>query len=462
MTTLLSFILTIAVLVAVHEWGHYRMARACGVRVLRFSVGFGKVLWRRQTSPQATEWVVCALPLGGYVRMLDSREAAVEPQELHEAFDQRPLLQRSLIVAAGPVANLVLAVLLYAASAWVGMQEPLARLATPAAGSAAERSGLQAGDRVVAVCREAAERAALGVGCTELSTVSELHWQLTRAALDGERAVSLELAGDGPGGARRARLELPRAAEVDEQFIPRLGLRGPFSEPVIARVIEGGAAQQAGLQAGDRVVKIDGVAVRDAASLRERVRASGSKGEPAVQDWLVLREGREVLLEVQPRAQRASDGQTVGRIEAALGTAPEAVLVRRGPLEGLVQGWMQSWEMSWLTLRMMGRMLVGEASLKQLSGPLTIADAAGQSVQRGAAQYLSFLALVSISLFVLNLLPLPMLDGGHLMYHLFEAFTGRPPSELWLERLQRVGMVLLLMLMALALTNDITRLMGLN
>jgi regulator of sigma E protease len=462
MTTVLSFLLTIAVLVTVHEWGHYRMARACGVRVLRFSVGFGPVLWRRQTHPEATEWVVCALPLGGYVRMLDSREETVPPESLAMAFDHRPLLQRSMIVAAGPLANLVLAVLLYAAAAWWGTQEPVARLATPAAGSLMERAGLQAGERVVALCVGRPNPLGRGAddGCEAVESLTGLHWLLTRAALD-RQAVSLELAVDGRAGARQVTLDLAAfSGEVDEQFLRRVGLTGVYSEPVIQRVMDGGAAQEAGVQAGDRVLSVDGTAVRDAAALRERIRSHSNPSEPQI--WLVNRGGRDIELEVRPRAATTPEGLRVARVEAAIGSTPEFVTVRKGPLQAVAQGVSQAFEMSWLTVRMMGRMIIGEASIRQLSGPLTIADAAGQSAQRGAAQYLGFLALVSVSLFVLNLVPLPMLDGGHLMYHLFEAFTGRPPSDLWLERLQRIGMVLLLMLMALALTNDVMRLLGLN
>ena len=462
MTTVLSFLLTIAVLVTVHEWGHYRMARACGVRVLRFSVGFGPVLWRRQANPQATEWVLCALPLGGYVRMLDTREEEVSPELLPTAFDRRPLLQRSLIVAAGPLANLILAILLYAAAAWWGTQEPVARLATPVAGSLIERAGVQAGDRVVSVCVGAPNPLGRSPdeACEDVDSLSALHWQLTRAALD-RQTVRLQLTREGFVGARQATLDLSAfAGEVDEQFLRRVGLSGAFSEPVIQRVMDGGAAQEADVRAGDRVLSVDGVSVRDAAALRERIRRHLDRADP--QQWVVMREGRELTLEVQPRATTSADGARVGRVEAAIGTAPEWVTVRKGPLQAVAHGAAQSIEMSWLTVRMIGRMVIGEASLRQLSGPLTIADAAGQSVQRGAAQYLGFLALISISLFVLNLVPLPMLDGGHLMYHLFEAFTGRPPSEVWLERLQRIGMVLLLMLMALALTNDVIRLLGLN
>jgi regulator of sigma E protease len=462
MSTLLSFLLTIAVLVTVHEWGHYRMALACGVRVLRFSVGFGPVLWRRQVHPEATEWVVCALPLGGYVRMLDSREDTVPPQDWPRAFDHRPLGQRSLIVAAGPLANLVLAVLLYALAAWWGTQEPVARLATPVAGSVLERAGVQAGDRVVALCTGAPSRLGHvdGEDCQAVESLTGLQWQLTRAALD-RQTVSLQLAQEGRAVGRPVTLDLSAFwGEVDGRFLKRVGLTGAYSEALIQRVVDGGAAQEAGVLPGDRVLSVDGVGVRDAVALRERIRGHAAGAPPQL--WRVERQGRELELEVRPRPSVSADGPSVARVEAAIGGSPEWVAVRKDPMQALGHGLSHSLEMSWLTVRMIGRMIVGEASLRQLSGPLTIADAAGQSVQRGATQYLGFLALVSISLFVLNLVPLPMLDGGHLMYHLFEALTGRPPSDLWLERLQRIGIVLLLMLMALALTNDVLRLLGLN
>ena len=191
-------------------------------------------------------------------------------------------------------------------------------------------------------------------------------------------------------------------------------------------MIDGGAAQEAGVQAGDRVLSVDGTAVRDAAALRERIRSHSNPSEPQI--WLVNRGGRDIELEVRARAATTSEGLRVARVEAAIGSTPEFVTVRKGPLQAVAQGVSQAFEMSWLTVRMMGRMIIGEASIRQLSGPLTIADAAGQSAQRGAAQYLGFLALVSVSLGVLNLLPLPMLDGGHLMYYLFEGVTGRPVS----------------------------------
>lgn len=455
MTTVLAFLVTLGVLIVIHEYGHYRVARACGVKVLRFSVGFGRVLWRRQATPDSTEFVVSALPLGGYVRMLDEREGPVAPGERDQAFNRQSLGKRAAIVAAGPAANLLLAVLLFAAAQWIGIDEPRALLSTPAAGSLAERAGLQAGDEISAVSRD-------GEHWDEVASLTDLRWRITQSALQGERLHLL--VGDGSGRrAREAVLELDRVAgqEVDAALMKRIGIGAPYSEPVLGEVKAGGPADRAGLRAGDRVLRFDGQPVGDAQALRERIRQSarGDAAEPAT--WTVERHGQTLELPVQPRVARDGD-LVVGRIDAFVGLPPAVVTVRHGPVEGLLSGARRTWEMSALTLKMMGRMLIGEASLKNLSGPLTIADAAGQSAQRGLPDYLGFLALVSVSLGVLNLLPLPMLDGGHLMYYLFEGFTGRPVSDAWLKWLQRGGAVIMLLLMTLALSNDVARLLGLH
>ena len=454
-TTVLAFLLTLGILVVIHEYGHYRVAVACGVKVLRFSVGFGRVLWRRQSSPDATEFVVCALPLGGYVRMLDEREAPVERGELDQAFNRKKLWQRSLIVAAGPAANLLLAVLLYACAHWIGLEEPKAVLAAPAAGSLAERAGLRGGDWVRAVSDD-------GTEWTDVRSISDLRWQVMQAATQRQR-LQMQVTDREGRGPRSLTLDLgaidPR--DVDAGFIKKAGLAGLFSEPVLGEVKAGGPAATGGLKAGDRVLGVDGIAVGDAQSLRERIRASARDGQPHSQRWQVERGGRPIELEITPRVQREGDA-TLGRIDAYIGLPPAMVTVRHGPVEGLVQGAVRTWEVSALTVRMLGRMIIGEASLKNLSGPITIADYAGQSVNQGLAYYLGFLALVSVSLGVLNLLPLPMLDGGHLMYYIFEGVTGRAVSDRWLARLQRGGIVVLLLMMSVALFNDVARLLGLQ
>jgi regulator of sigma E protease len=450
MITVLAFIVTLGVLIVVHEWGHYRVARACGVKVLRFSVGFGRVIARRQKSPDDTEFVISALPLGGYVRMLDEREGPVEPHERHLAFNNKPLRQRAAIVAAGPAANLVLAVLLYAAAHWIGIEEPKAVLGAPVAGSLADRAGQRAGDWVTAFSTD-------GNDWQDIESLTDLRWQVTQAALRGDR---LQLAArDTAGrGTRTLVLELDtvNTRDVDAALMNKIGLGGPYRQPVLGK-IEQGPAAQAGLRTGDRVLRIDGQSIADASALIQRVRESGGKA----MQWVVERDGGAIELTITPRIV-ADGARSTGRIDAVVGTPAEMVTVRYGVVEGLWQGAKRTWEVSALTLKMLGRMLIGQASLRNLSGPLTIADYAGQSVHQGLAYYLGFLALVSVSLGVLNLLPLPMLDGGHLMYYIFEGVTGRPVSDLWLKWLQRGGALIMLLLMSLALSNDVARLLGLH
>jgi regulator of sigma E protease len=451
-----AFIVALGLLIAVHEYGHYRVAVACGVKVLRFSVGFGKTLFswkpKRQHPGQETEFVIGAFPLGGYVKMLDEREGPVDPAERHRAFNTQPLRSRFAIVAAGPIANLLLAIALYACVSWIGMQEPEPVLGSPVAGSLAAEAGLRGGERVTQAAFE-------GDKLEEVDSFDDVRWLLTRGALDG-RDVRLVLR----EGARSRELLLPLsridAREADAHLLRKVGIVGPWTPAIIVKVMPGGAAERAGLRDGDVVRRIGTEPVQDGQQLFGRIRGQVQAGKGVTESWEVERAGRSMVLPVTPDAITEKGAPAFGRIGAQVSGPPAMVTVRRGPLEGIGYGLVRTWEVSELTVRMMGRMIIGQASLKNLSGPLTIAEYAGKSASHGLTHYLLFLALISVSLGVLNLLPLPVLDGGHLMYYLWEAVTGRSVSDAWMERLQRGGVAVLLVMMSIALFNDVTRLFG--
>lgn len=463
LTTLIAFVVALGVLITIHEYGHYRVAVACGVKVLKFSVGFGKPLYSWRFHKDGTEFSVGMLPLGGYVKMLDEREAAVEPQERHLAFNNKPLKVQAAVVAAGPVANLLLAVVLYSVVNWGGVEEPQALLATPVPRSLADQAGLRAGDLVRQIAFEDKD-------FEDVRSFEDFRWWLTQGALTGRDVRLLVSSGIYAGAAlssntstRQVRLSLSTvdASELDAQLFKKIGILEPWTQPLIGQVMAGGPADQAGLQAGDRVLRVNQQTVIDGRQLRDLIRMPDPSPTLSVppQIWEVQRASQRLTLQVQPRWQQES-GLKVAKIEAYIGSGPQMTRVKYGLWGGFYQGVVKTAEVSWLTVKMMGKMLIGQASVKNLSGPLTIADYAGKSANLGWSAYLLFLALISVSLGVLNLMPIPVLDGGHLMYYLWHAVTGRAVPDVWMNRLQRGGMVVLLSMMSIALLNDVTRLVG--
>lgn len=455
--TVLVFLGTLGLLVAVHEWGHYRMAVACGVKVLTFSVGFGRPLlrWRaRRPFPgQSTEFMICLIPLGGYVKMLDENEEVVAPGDVSMALNRQSLWRRAAIVSAGPLANLLLAVVLYAATFWLGQYESKPLLASPALGSVAESVGLRGGDLVLRVGLSEAT-------LHEVESMEALRWWALQEDTLHEPLV-LEVESAQNHRIHTVSLRAPASIAGNAQELSGLsvyGLGQLWSPAVIGNVQEGSAAQRAGLQRGDVVLHIDGHPMEDAAMLRAWVRAAGERGPVPLQVWAIRRPHQgELMVEVTPERVWDKD-RYVGRIGAYVGEPPARVWVQAGFIDGVSRAFVRTSEVIGLTLDMVGRMVVGSASLDNLSGPLSMADDAGRSASIGLSAYLSYLALISISLGVLNLMPLPVLDGGHLLYYLYEALTGRPPAAQWLDVLQRLGLLMLVALMVFSLFNDLVRL----
>lgn len=450
--TILAFAVVLGVLIIVHELGHYLVARWCGVKVLRFSVGMGKVVYSRRFGADQTEWAISVLPLGGYVKMLDAREgdlSHVSPADLKREFTSQSVWRRIAIVAAGPLANFLLAILLFAGLYIYGIPEPAPKLRAPAEQSVAYQAGLRGGELVTAVNGE------------PIQIWNDLRWQMVQGVID-KKSVKLDVERANPNFPSEkiiSTLSIPvdsiSAEELEGDFLIKLGIDLARPRAVLGQIVADGPAMLAGLQTGDLVLAVNGESIADGMIFVETVRASPGK----VLKIDLLRDGKPLSVNVTPE-EASKDGQVFGRIKVEVPMAPDMVLARHGPIAALAKGVQKTWDTSAMTLKMVGKMIVGEVSWKNVTGPITIADYAGQTARIGLISYLSFIAFVSISLGVMNLLPIPVLDGGHLLYYAVEVLTGRPVSERFGAIAQRAGIGVLMTLMLVAVFNDITRLIS--
>ena len=445
----IAFLVALGILVSIHEFGHFWVARKVGIKVLRYSVGFGKPLVRRIGKVDNTEFVLAAIPLGGYVKMLDEREGAVRADERHRAFNQQPLWARSAVVIAGPLANFLLAIVAYWIVMMIGISGVAPLIGAPQSDSAAERAGFVYEDLI------------LSVDGQQTQTWTDARIALLEASLDVSGPVQIEVEqASGQKTVRELIVTQEQMLKSDGDAVANLGFRTWWPEvaPVVGGVVEGGAADSAGLQIGDEVVRVDDTPVATWRDLVALVQPSAGV-ELAL---LVSRDGQLMTLGLTPEAVEVGN-QTVGRI-GIMETQSESlssraqVVVKHPPLEAFGEAMRRTWEMTALTVRMLGKLVVGQASLDNISGPISIAQYAGQSASIGIDHYINFIALISISLAVLNLLPIPMLDGGHLVYFAAEAVSGKPVSERVQIWGQQLGIVLLGGLMFLAFYNDIWRL----
>ena len=445
-----AFILALGPLVAVHEWGHFWVARKLGVKVLRYSIGFGKPLWRR-TGRDGVEYVVAAIPLGGYVKMLDEREGDVPEDQLHQAFNRQGVWTRIAIVAAGPGINLLFAVFAFWLMFMVGVSGYEPRVGEPESGSAADRAGVRAGEVITAV------------NGREVGSWNDAQMEIVKGVLDDGQALLAVRDADGAVRERLIDLGIEARAREPEALLDGLGLSAyvPAYDLEVTYLQEGFPAQRAGLNLGDVIRAIDG---REVTTMRALIRAvQPNPGKDLA--FRVERDGELRTFTVRPQSVEDAEGWAVGKI--GLGAQPPAGLmdpyrveVRFGPVEALGQAAEQTWSNTVFMVAMLGRLVTGQISLKHISGPLRIAELAGLVAQQGLSRFLRLLAILSLTLGIMNLLPVPVLDGGHLLYYLIELVRGAPLSEQaqWVG--QRLGIALLLGLMSLAFYNDLVGLLG--
>ncbi|MFT5218192.1 MAG: regulator of sigma E protease [Planctomycetota bacterium] len=451
--SVVAFIVAIGILVTIHEFGHFWVARRLGVKVLRFSVGFGKPLWSKTAGVDQTEYVIASIPLGGYVKMLDEREGDVAEQDLDRAFNRKSLWRRMAIVVAGPAFNFLFAIFAYYLiylSGVTGIKPVLGEIANP---SPAYTAGIQQGEVIVSV-----------------NNINTPSWQKAQFTLLEEAVGSDQLTIKLRGEDLQIREKiiniqsLNLLQEDQINLLKSLGLSvwRPQGLTVVDEVIAGGAGEAGGMLAGDKVVAVNGVKITSGDQWVKQIR-----NNPGLELVVkVMRQQSIIELIVTPREQ-VENGQSFGLVGVRSYTEiPESlrremrILEEYGPIEAFTESIDKTWRMSWLTLKVLGKLVTGEASVKNLSGPITIAKYAGVSARIGLESFLGFLAIISISLGVLNLLPVPMLDGGHLFYYFIELFKGSPVSEQTEIFGQKVGMVILFCLMSIAIFNDISRLVG--
>ncbi|GAW86535.1 regulator of sigma E protease [Bathymodiolus platifrons methanotrophic gill symbiont] len=448
LSSLFYFIVAIGLLVAIHEFGHFWVARKTGVKVVRFSIGFGKVIWKYQKDRASTEYVLSAIPLGGYVKMVDEREGDVSAEDLPYAFTQKSLWARTAIVAAGPVFNLMLAVILYWAVFMLGETGMRPIVGSIETGTLAAQAGFVEGEEIVAV--------------NNIKTVTwrETMETLLASALDAEEGLPIEVKTE-EGAFITHILVIPLAVSQEpKRLFTELGLKAwqPVIPPVVGRVIENSVAAQSGLQIGDLILSADGSDFTDWIAWVKYVQGhAGQKMQVQIE-----RDGLVLMIDLTPDSVIEQE-QIIGKIGVGVQVPEglrESLMVEHSlpPVEALIAAVERTWYYSGATLKMMGQMFVGKASVENLSGPISIAQYAGKSAEMGLISFLKFLAIVSVSLGVLNLLPIPVLDGGHLLMFAVEAIKGSPVADSVQLVFQQIGMTALLALMALAMFVDIERL----
>ncbi len=451
MMAVIGFVITIAILVLIHEWGHYIVARMCGVRVLAFSLGFGKVIYKR-VDRRGCEWRLSMLPLGGYVKMLTLQErqeyekqGLVFSNEDYEkgAFEYKSVWKRFAVVAAGPLMNIVLAIMIFAALAMMGTYEPSSKLGSPLAGTQAQQMGIQSGWRIDSV------------DGAKVQTFNDVRWKLM--ARLGDRTVPVQLS-DASGASRWVDFNLQGLGESENvDPMSYLGLTNFVDDVRIIKTLPESPAQKAGLMAGDQITAVNGTPV---SGVQQLIAVLKSHPNRPLALSIVSIEGvsRDVML--TPQAEQGENGETVGKIGASLATTPDVVLTQMGPLDALVHGAEQCWDFIAVNLKSVSGMISGQVSTSNISGPVAIGSMAGETLQYGVLPFMLFLAMMSVSLGVLNLLPIPVLDGGHLVSYIYEMLVGRQPSEKVMVFAQKVGMFALLLLTFYALSNDLTKVLG--